>query len=73
MIGEIISSDKIIMREFVGDGTLGSGEKIQLSTTLKREPIVEFEDGSKFVVTWNELIELALQKKTDSPASKNQS
>lgn len=51
------------MREFVGDGTLESGEKIQLSTTLRREPIVEFEDGSKFVVTWNELIDLAVKQK----------
>ncbi len=40
---------------FVGTATSEDGEKIQVLTTWGQSPMVEFEDGSQVIWSWNEL------------------
>lgn len=49
---------------FVGTAESEDGEKIQVLTTWGQSPMVEFEDGSQVVWSWNELINEAIELKT---------
>lgn len=48
---------------FVGEATLGDGEKLQILTTWGQAPMIEFEDGSQVIWNWNELIDEAIKVK----------
>lgn len=57
---------------FVGTATSEDGEKIQVLTTWGQSPMVEFEDGSQVIWSWNELINEAIklkQQKEPTPAA----
>ncbi|MGF2057316.1 MULTISPECIES: hypothetical protein [Enterococcus] len=57
---------------FVGTATSENGEKIQVLTTWGQSPMVEFEDGSQVIWSWNELINEAIklkQQKEPTPAA----
>ncbi len=49
---------------FVGTVRSEDGEKIELLTTWGQAPMVEFEDGSQVIWSWNELINEAIELKT---------
>lgn len=49
---------------FVGTATSEDGGKIQVLTTWGQSPMVEFEDGSQVIWSWNELINEAIELKT---------
>lgn len=53
----------IVPSVFVGEATLGNGEKVQVLTTWRRSPMVEFEDGSQVIWDWDELIDEAIKVK----------
>lgn len=53
----------IVLSVFVGEATLGNGEKVQVLTTWRRSPMVEFEDGSQVIWDWDELIDEAIKVK----------
>ncbi|WEL48755.1 hypothetical protein P0G38_06765 [Enterococcus casseliflavus] len=57
---------------FVGTATSEDGEKIELLTTWGQAPMIEFDDGSQVIWSWDELINEAIklkQQKEPTPAA----
>lgn len=70
---EIITKEdmKLIMQEEVGTALTDKGERIRLTTTLNRCPIVTFENGDKVIFNWEDIIKIASDYITEKKEKSN--
>lgn len=68
----VLQRNKQILREHAGTCEISVGETketVNLSTTLHRTPVVEFEDGTLVYWTWEELVHQAIKLKNSQAAA----
>lgn len=53
------SEMKLICTRYVGKGTIGDGDEVELRTTVNYAPVIVFPDGDMVILDWNYIYNIA--------------
>lgn len=60
---QLIEKNKLIMQQFIGEVEPNDEGVSQVCTGMNYAPIINFEDGTKVIFDWEEIINMAVEFK----------
>lgn len=68
MVGKIIGSGTMILRNAVGEAKTDSGLKYEICSNMNASPLIRSEQtGKSFSLSWDDVLKLAIEAGIDEP------